>query len=230
MLDWFPKNISTFGAEIDHVFYLIFYIVGIGFLVGEALIVYFLFRYRRRDGQKARYVDGETWAQSAWILIPAVIVLVLDLWIDFAGAKAYEAVKGDTPVAEVVVQMGSKQFNWIITYPGPDGTFGTPDDMVKENDLHVPINKVVKLLLTSEDVIHSFFVPVLRLKQDILPGREIESWFEATETGTYEIACAELCGYGHYTMRGFLHVHSDEDYAAWLAKSWPAPEAEPAAE
>ena len=80
-------------------------------------------------------------------------------------------------------------------------------------------------ILTSEDVIHSFFVPVLRLKQDMLPGRKIEAWFEATETGKYEIACAELCGYGHYTMRGLLYVHSEEAYAKWLAESWPQPTA-----
>lgn len=222
MLDhWFPKNISTYGGEIDSVFYLIFYIVGIGFLLGEAAIFYFLIRYRRRDGKKAAFVNGERWSQAAWIIIPTAIVLVLDLWIDFAGAQAYDAIKGEMPVSETIVQVTGKQFNWLITYPGPDGIFGTEDDLTKENDLYVPVNKAVKTILKSEDVIHSFFVPVLRLKQDMVPGRTIEAWFEATETGKYEIACAELCGYGHYTMRGFLHILSEEDYAAWVSENWP---------
>lgn len=218
---WFPKNISTFGGEIDFVFYLIFYIVGVGFFLGEGFILYSLIRYRRKEGKKAKFLPGNTWEQAAWILIPAAIILVLDLWIDFAGAKAYEEVKGDMPVSDVVVQVAGKQFNWIITYPGPDGMFGTDDDLIQENDMHVPVNKVVKLILTSEDVIHSFFIPVLRLKQDVLPGRQIEGWFEATETGEYEIACAELCGYGHYTMRGVLFVHSEEEYQKWVTVKWP---------
>ena len=126
------------------------------------------------------------------------------------------------PVSEAVIQVTGKQFNWIITYPGPDAMFGTDDDFTQENDLHVPVNKVVKLILKSEDVIHSFFVPVLRLKQDVVPGREIEAWFQATESGKFEIGCAELCGYGHYTMRGFLYVDSAPDYSNWMQQHWPA--------
>ncbi|MFQ5639964.1 MAG: cytochrome c oxidase subunit II [bacterium] len=222
MFDWFPKNISTYGGAIDHVFYLIFYIVGIGFLLGEMFIFYSLIRFRRREGKKATFWSGEGWSQVSWILVPAMIVLVLDLWIDFAGAKAYDKVKGHMPVSDVVVEVSGKQFNWIVTYPGPDGIFSTSDDLTLENDLHVPVNKVVKVILKSEDVIHSFFVPALRLKQDMVPGRAIEAWFEATESGTYEIACAELCGYGHYTMRGFIYIHSDAEYTQWVNERWPA--------
>lgn len=219
---WFPKNISTFGGEIDFVFYLIFYIVGVGFFLGEGFILYSLIRYRRREGKKAKFFAGNTWEQAAWILIPAAIILGLDLWIDFAGAKAYDEIKGEMPVNDVIVKVTGKQFNWIFSYPGPDGMFGSEDDLKLENELHVPVNKVVKFVLGSEDVIHSFFVPVLRLKQDAVPGRLIEGWFEATETGKYEVACAELCGYGHYTMRGFLIVHSEQEYNNWLQERWPA--------
>ncbi len=221
MSDWFPKNISTFGGDIDFVFYLIFYIVGFWFLLTEGAIVYFIIRYRRREGSRASYVEGERWGQVAWILIPAAVVLVLDLGIDFAGARAYDSVKGDLPAGDVTVQVSGKQFNWDITYPGPDGMFGTADDLKLENELHVPVGKVVHVILKSEDVIHSFFVPVLRLKQDVLPGREITAWFKATEAGRYEIACAELCGYAHYTMRGFLTVHPVGNYAAWVKAQWP---------
>jgi len=223
MSDWFPANISTYGGEIDHVFYLIFYIVGIGFLLGQGVLFYSIFRFRRREGRKAAFITGEKWRQAAWILVPGAIVMVLDFAIDFAGAKAYDKVKGETPEAEVQVEVIAKQFNWKFLYPGPDGQFGTRDDLALENELHVPANKVVSLVLKSEDVIHSFFVPVLRLKQDVVPGREIGAWFEARETGRYEIPCAELCGYGHYTMRGFLNVHSAGEYANWVEENWPPP-------
>jgi cytochrome c oxidase subunit 2 len=161
-------------------------------------------------------------SEFVWILVPTAIVLFLDLGIDFAGGKAWSKVKGEAPPADVQVQVTGKQFNWNFTYPGPDGTFGTADDLTLENELHVPVGRVVRIVLTAEDVIHSFFVPTLRLKQDCLPGREIPAWFEATEPGRYEIACAELCGYGHYTMRGFLFVHTDEEYAQWVEEHWPS--------
>lgn len=222
MLDWFPKNVSTYGSDIDFVFYLIFYIVGFWFLLTEGAIIYFIIRYRRREGSRASPVQGERWEQAAWILVPAAIVLLLDLGIDFAGARAYARVKGEMPSSEVLVQVSGKQFNWNIIYPGPDGEFGTADDLKLENELNVPMGKVVHVILKSEDVIHSFFVPALRLKQDVLPGREITAWFEATEPGRYEIGCAELCGYGHYTMRGFLIVHTAEAYAKWVKGHWPS--------
>ena len=93
-------------------------------------------------------------------------------------------------------RVSGKQFNWDMTYPGPDNELGTDDDLKLENELHVPVNAVVHIRLTSEDVIHSFFVPQLRLKQDSLPNRFINVWFEATKAGRYEIPCAELCGFG----------------------------------
>ena len=221
---WFPKNISTFGGDIDFVFYLIFYIVGFWFLLTQGIILYSVIFHRRKEGQKAAYLSGETLNQVAWILVPTLIVLLLDLGIDFAGGHAYEKVKGETPEGDVVVQVMGKQFNWDVTYPGPDGDFGTDEDLIRENELHVPVNKIVRVNLRSEDVLHSFFVPTLRLKQDVVPGREIPAWFEATETGRYEIPCAELCGFGHYTMRGFLTVHSEEEYAKWVAENQAYPE------
>ncbi len=218
MFDWFPKNVSTFGGEIDSVFWLIFYIVGIWFVLTEALIIYFVIRYRRRKGRRASFIDGETWKQAAWILIPAGIVLILDLGIDFAGARVYHLIKGEIPEGEHVVRITASQFNWAMTYPGADGRFDTDDDLSIDNELHVPVDEVIRLALRSDDVIHSFFVPVLRLKQDVVPGREIEAWFEVTEPGEYEIACAELCGFGHYTMRGILVAHTAEDFARWVTE------------
>jgi cytochrome c oxidase subunit 2 len=144
----------------------------------------------------------------------------MDLGIDFAGVSAYESIKGEMPAREEIVRVTGKQFNWDVTYPGSDGAFDTADDLTLENELHVPVGTVVHVVLESKDVIHSFFVPVFRLKQDVLPGRSITAWFEATETGEYEIGCAELCGYGHYKMRAVLTVHSAVDYASWIQEQW----------
>jgi cytochrome c oxidase subunit 2 len=150
-----------------------------------------------------------------------VIVLLLDLGVDFAGGSAFEAVKGHDPDADVRVRIAGEQFAWNVTYPGPDAVFDTPDDITSLFEIHVPVDATVGVTLRSKDVIHSFFVPQLRLKQDALPGREIPVWFEVTEPGQYEILCAELCGFGHYKMRGLLTVHGAEDYEAWLRETWP---------
>jgi cytochrome c oxidase subunit 2 len=120
------------------------------------------------------------------------------------------------------VQVTAKQFNWEVLYPGPDGKFETDDDKMIENDLHVPVNEVVRVRLASKDVIHSFFVPQFRLKQDAVPGRVIEVWFQATKPGVYELPCAELCGFGHSGMLGHVTVQTAEDYKAWTKEQWPS--------
>ena len=112
-----------------------------------------------------------------------------------------------------------KQFNWEITYPGPDGKLDTKDDFKVDNEMHVPVNTVIRVRLTSNDVIHSFFLPNLRIKQDAVPGREVLVWFEAIKTGKYELPCAELCGFGHSGMLGWLYVDTPEAYEKWEKES-----------
>lgn len=213
---WFPENISTFGGELDGVFYLIYYIVGFWFILSEAALIYFVFRFRRRDGQRARYVRGESLRELTWILAPAAIVLVLDLGIDAAGAHVWDKVKTEIPKGDVHLEITAKQFEWRIRYPGADSQLGTDDDFVLGTELHVPVGKDVRVTLRSEDVLHSFFLPNARLKQDVVPGRAIDVWFNLTKPGTYELACAELCGFGHYTMRGALIVHEAAEYENWM--------------
>ncbi len=212
----FPPNISTFGAEIDHVIDLIFLLVVVWFAIVQGLLIYFAIRYRRRPGVKATYVTGNSWKQLAWIMVPTVLVLICDLGIDAAGGDVWHEVKGSLPPPGVTVQVTAQQFSWQFTYPGPDGTFGTGHDLVGTT-LHVPVGQVVHVVLQSKDVIHDFFVPELRLKQDIIPGRRITAWFAATKAGTYEIACSQLCGPAHFGMRGKLVVDTAQDYATWLA-------------
>ncbi|HVN63320.1 MAG TPA: cytochrome c oxidase subunit II [Candidatus Binataceae bacterium] len=215
-----PANASTFGGDIDHVFWLIFWIVGFWFVLAEGVLAYSLVRYRKGSSKRAAYLRGDSVRQLAWVLVPAAIILCLDLGIDRAGASAWDRIKGGIPPAATTVRITAKQFNWNFTYPGPDGKFGTADDVTVENDLHVPAGKVVRFELRSEDVIHSFFVPEFRLKQDVVPGRTIAGWFQADKPGTYEIACSELCGFGHYSMHGNVVVQSAKDYEAWSHDSW----------
>jgi cytochrome c oxidase subunit 2 len=217
MLSWLPENISTYGAEIDSYFYLIYYITLVAFYLVAAAMVIFMIKYRRRDGVPAKYHHGHTGLEITWTALTAVTLLTLA----FMGKPLWTKIKQDMPPYEIQVQVTGKQFNWEILYPGPDGEFGTQDDLELENMLHVPVDKVVRVILTSKDVIHSFFVPVLRLKQDTLPGRKIDAWFEATKPGRYEMPCAEMCGFGHSGMLGYLIVHTHEDYEAWVQKNWP---------
>ncbi len=211
-----PQNVSTFGGQIDSVFYLILYIVGFWFVLTEGLLIYFALSSRRTKARQASYIRGDTPRQAAWVLVPAFVVLCLDLGIDSAGNNAWDLAKNSSPPATIEVKVTAKQFNWEFTYPGPDGKLGTADDVSIENELHVPVGKVVHLTLTSEDVIHSLWVPNFRVKQDVVPGRAIPAWFEATKAGTYEIACSELCGFGHYSMHGTVTVHSQQDYENWI--------------
>jgi cytochrome c oxidase subunit II len=217
MLNWLPENISTFGPKIDRLFYIIYYITSATFILVTVLMVAFLILYRYREGRRATYTHGNTTLEIAWTIAPALILVFLGL----SSKGIWDEVKENTPPGDVQVMITGKQFNWEITYPGPDGKFETADDVQIDNDLHVPVNKVVRIALGSKDVIHSFFVPQLRLKQDALPGRRIPVWFQATKPGKYEIPCAELCGFGHSGMKGQLIVHDAAGYEAWKNEQWP---------
>ena len=218
MLSWLPEDVSTFGGEIDSLFYLIYYITAVTFILVTVLMVVFLIMYRQKEGRRATYTHGNTTLEIIWTIIPAAILIVLS----FMSVSTWAKVKRYAPDSDFELQVTAKQFNWEVVYPGADHQFGTPDDMKFDNDLHVPVNKVVRVHLSSRDVIHSFFLPNLRLKQDAVPGRTILVWFEATKPGKYELPCAELCGFGHSGMKGWLYVHTPEEYAKWAAENLTA--------
>jgi cytochrome c oxidase subunit 2 len=177
----------------------------------------FLVLYRHREGRRAVYTHGNIPLEITWTVIPAIVFVSLS----FMSVSTWGKIKGHAPPSDFQVEVTAKQFNWEIVYPGPDGKFGTEDDLQIENDMHVPVNKVVHIILKSKDVIHSFFLPNLRLKQDAVPGRDILVWFEAVKPGKYELPCAELCGFGHSGMRGWVYVDSPEEYAKWVQEHWP---------
>ncbi|TMA93166.1 MAG: cytochrome c oxidase subunit II [Deltaproteobacteria bacterium] len=218
MLRWLPEDVSTYGQEIDSLFYLIYYITAATFILVTVLMIVFLVKYREQPGRRAIYTHGNTTLEIIWTIIPAAILIVLS----FMSVSTWAKVKRSVPPTDFEIQVTAKQFNWEVVYPGADAKFGTPDDVSFDNDLHVPVNKVVRIHLGSRDVIHSFFLPNLRLKQDAVPGRTILVWFEATKPGKYELPCAELCGFGHSGMKGWLYVHTPEEYAKWAAENLTA--------
>jgi cytochrome c oxidase subunit II len=212
----FPENVSTYGAHLDFMFWVITVITGVVFVLVEVTLVAFLFKYRHREGGKAFYSHGNSRLEIIWTVATAVIVLALGIWswptwLDIKDPRRF-------PPADLEIGIHVKQFEWNIQYPGADGRLGTPDDFIKRNQLHIPVNAKIRGTLESEDVIHSFYLPNFRLKQDAVPGMKIPVWFEATKTGSYEIACAELCGLAHYRMKGAVTVHTAEDFATWSAQ------------
>lgn len=211
MLRWLPEDVSTYGHEIDSLFYLIYYITAVTFILVTVLMVVFLVMYRDKGDRRATYSHGNTALEIIWTIIPAAILIVLA----FMSVSSWAKVKRHVPDTDFELGVAAKQFNWEVSYPGPDGKLGTDDDVKFDNDLHVPVNKPIRLQLTSKDVIHSFFMPNMRFKQDTVPGRQITAWFEAIKPGKYEIPCAELCGFGHSGMKGWVFVHTPEDYKKW---------------
>ena len=216
---WLPPNISTYyGPKIDQLFYLILWITSVIFIGVQGTLLYFLFRYRARDGVKATYTHGNNRLEVIWTVTPAIILIFLTIW----SQKVWSEIKGDAPPGAIPIEIQAEQFAWNVHYPGPDGKFGTQDDIKTINQLHIPVGKPVRVRLTSigkdgkHPVIHSFFLPEFRLRQDVVPGMAIDVWFEATRTGQYEIACSQFCGLGHYRMRGYLAIHSQEGFDAWI--------------
>src|SRR5688572_3771916 len=212
----FPENISTFGSEIDFMFWVITILTGVVFVLVEVALVVFLFKYRHKEGRKAFYSHGNQRLEITWTIATGVIVIALGawswgLWLDIKDPRRF-------PAADLEIGIHVKQFEWNIQYPGADGRLGTADDFTKRNQLHIPVNAKVRGTLESEDVIHSFYLPNFRLKQDAVPGMRIPIWFEATKTGNYEIACAELCGLAHYRMKAAVTVHTAEEFQAWSAQ------------
>ena len=245
---WFPPFISEYGAAYDDHFMLTLVIVGVIFFLAQIGLAYVIFRYRDRGG-RASSTHGNNTLEAIWTTATAVLFLGLVLF----GQHIWERVHLDeAPAGALQIEVTGQQFVWNFRYPGPDGKFGSvkpelmkeslgnplgvdPDDPNGKDDLvmpvmAVPVNRPVEVLLRSKDVIHSFFVRELRIKQDTVPGMETRLHFTASKIGRYEIPCTELCGLGHFQMRSFLDVMSDEDFANWLRDNATPVEEETAAE
>lgn len=288
-----PPNInSAYGDKIDSLYYLIFGVTAAMFVLTEGGLVWFMIRYRGKPGGKAKYTHGDNRAELIWTVIPGLMLFGLAM----LQSPAWTEIRTEFPEGPDVykVQIMGQQFEWSMRYAGKDGRFGTPDDFVKINELHIPVGRKVVIQLTGKDVIHSLFIPHVRVKQDAVPGIVTKVWFEVDHLAVWdrkerrtllvtpeqlrkmtvivdpgsdyfyvdskvlnrsgvreffwkpyaevrepvpmlkngkltkgtpsearyflhpiEIACAELCGLGHYRMRAKVFIHTEETLKAW---------------
>ncbi len=221
MIERYLSQSSSFAGDVDGLIILIGWIVGVWFLIAEAVFFYLIFRYRHRDGHKGEYVTGEEKHQKRWITIPHALVLVCDIFIIVGAVRVWYDIKQNLPPADSEVRIVAQQWAWSFVQPGPDGQLDTADDIKTVDDLHVEVGKTYHYHLEARDVLHDFSVPVFRLKQDAIPGRVITGWWQATKTGVHDIQCAEICGIGHGLMAGRIHIESPEEHAAWMQANTP---------
>jgi len=212
---WLPHAVTTTAPEIDRLFYLILWITGIAFVLVQATLLLFLVRYRKQPGRPATYTHGNYLVEVIWTVVPTLILVGLTV----QSQKVWARVRGTPPPPQMEVEVTGEQFAWNIRYAGADGMLNTADDITTLNQLHLPVNETILIHLKSKDVLHSFFVPQFRMKQDAVPGLTTRMWLKAVEGGNFEIVCAELCGLGHYRMRGFLVVEPRETFEAWLVQT-----------
>lgn len=218
MIDWMVPRASSYAGDIDGLILLIGILVGFWFLVAQGIFFYFIVRFRHREGVKAKYVTGEKKEETRWVTIPHLLVLLCDVVIIIAAIRVWENVKQTLPEADETVGVVAQQWAWTFVHPGPDGQLDTDDDITMADELHVTVDKTYHFRLESRDVLHSFSVPAFRLKQDAVPGRQIRGWFRPTQTGTYEVQCAEICGIGHGLMPARIVIETPEQHAAWIAE------------
>jgi cytochrome c oxidase subunit 2 len=248
---WLPHDASSYGSKVDGLFYLILIITGVTYLATEAVLVWALWRFAARPGAKSSYTHGHHKLEMIWTAVPAAILL----FIAFAQVSAWADIKYQSrmPDPDSVFEVSARQFEWRFRYPSAETLDSQTknwkssgfklaadwekrpqaDDVHVVNEVHIWKNAKVRMFLKTKDVLHSFFLPNLRIKQDALPGKTIPVYFDATEANMkwnsstnkfepvkdkdWELACAELCGWGHYKMRGRLYVYeSKEDYLRWL--------------
>jgi cytochrome c oxidase subunit 2 len=238
MMNYFgmPIQASAHAAEIDQMTSLVHWLMLVLFIGWGLYFVFVVFRFRRGANPKASYVGAKGKISKGTEVAVAIVEVVLLLFYAIpAWAKRVKAFPSGSEA--VVVRVVAHQFAWEIQYPGPDGKFGrtdlnlvtsdnligidrrdpdAKDDVVTSNQLNLPVDRPVLVHLSSQDVIHSFGLIEMRVKQDAVPGMQMPVWFIPNRVGAYEISCSQLCGLGHFRMRGFVTVQSDADYRKWF--------------
>ena len=234
-LDMFPVQASTHAAEVDQMTVLVHWLMLVLFVGWGLFFIFVLFRFSKRANPVASYTGAKGKISKGLEVAVAVIeVFLLVFYAIPAWAKRVKAFPSESEA--VVVRVVAEQFAWNIHYPGPDGKFGrtsislisadnplgldrrdpdAKDDIATINQLNLPIDRPVLVHLSSKDVIHSFGLYEMRVKQDAIPGMSIPVWFIPNRAGEYEIACSQLCGLGHFRMRGFITIQSAADYKKW---------------
>ncbi len=248
-----PPNLSMHGAIIDQIIHIMHWFMAALFIGWGAFFIYCLIRFRQRPGHTASAAEPTT--KFPKVLEIGVVLFEAAILIGLSY-PAWSKLRTDFPKESesTNLRIVAQQFVWNIHYPGRDGIFGKTDpklisdsnslgldpedlngkdDIITLNQLHFPVDKPVLATLTSKDVIHSFFIPVLRVKQDAIPGMKVPIWWQAKGTGQFEIACAQLCGNGHTIMKGYVSIDTPEEYKTWMAEREaelaPPPAASPTA-
>ncbi len=217
------QTASSYAAQIDFLILLVLVIVGVWFLAAEAIFLYFILRFRAKTGRRAQYITGKEKRQKRWIQIPHLCVLAFDVLIVVVSFQVWHRVKMTLPEnPDGVIRIVGQQWAWTFQHPGPDGELDSADDIYTVDELYVEVDKVYHFRLEATDVLHSFSVPVWRIKQDAIPGRSITGWFQPTVAGEFDVQCTEICGFGHGLMAAKVQVQDADDHAAWLAANAPA--------
>jgi len=246
------ESASKHGEEIDRMLYITIAITGVVFVITQILLFWFAYKYQYSEKRKAHYFPHDNRLEVIWTVVPAIALTVL---VGF-GLFYWFRITGEAPQDALQIEVTGKQFGWIFRYPGHDGTFGkkyyqnisdkdnnslgllwddanTHDDVVVNNEMYCIVNRPVKLIIGSRDVIHDVGLVYFRQKMDAVPGTPTTLWFTPKfttdemkkRTGNpdfeYEISCDQMCGKGHYTMRGVIKVVSHDEYRLWLAKQKP---------
>jgi cytochrome c oxidase subunit 2 len=202
-LPFFPERASTFGAGVDHLFFFLLAVTGFFAILVFVLVVYFAIRYRRRSAaDRPTQIEGSLPLEILWSVIPLCLMMVMFFW----GANLFFR-QARAPREATDIYVVGKQWMWKLQHA---------DGHREINELHIPAGRPIRLVMTSEDVIHSFYIPAFRLKQDLVPGRYTSEWFQATKPGRYRLFCAQYCGTNHSRMTGWVYVMEPPDYEKWL--------------
>ncbi|MEQ1574669.1 MAG: cytochrome c oxidase subunit II [Vicinamibacterales bacterium] len=240
MREWLglPLAAAEHAGRIDELLVLVHWLMLVLFVGWSTFFVYVLVRFRRGSHPAATY-EGVKARWASWV--EAAVLAAEVVLLAFFSIPAWSARVDAFPPEQdsIVIRVVAEQFAWNIHYPGRDGRFGrtdlslvgpdnplgldrndplSRDDVTTINQMNVPVNRPVIVYLSSKDVIHSFALPQMRVKQDVIPGTVQPVWFTPTETGEWEIACSQLCGLAHYRMKGFYSVQTAVDFDAWLAE------------
>jgi cytochrome c oxidase subunit 2 len=200
----FPRQASNLATDVDHLFFYVLAVATFFTTLIFATILYFAVRYRRKSDDEFPTVNNQSMKlEITWCVVPFIFMLVMFFW----GTSLYARMKSP-PESALAINVVGKQWMWKVQHP----------EGVREiNQLHIPVGQPVRLIMGSEDVIHSFFIPAFRIKQDVVPGIFSTQWFIATEPGTYHLFCAQYCGTEHSKMIGDVVAMKPAEYAAWLA-------------
>lgn len=234
---WFPESISTHGGAVDRQFMITIIVVGISFAAAQIGLGWVVWKFRdNADAQRAAYSHGNNRLEVVWTVVTAIIFISLGVM----GQRVWASLHlHQPPAGSLQVYVVAQQFSWNMHYAGTDKVFGRTDpNLIDDSALNyvgidetdpnakddavvstlvIPANRPVELILRSKDVTHSFYVPQLRFKQDLVPGMNISVHFTATKVGKYELACAELCGMNHYKMKSFMLVLPENEFSELAA-------------